>query len=152
MTKSMRLKWEPLNQAPHELIQERFLEYTNRKKQFVLMENGTVLFLNDYCGVDSIVAECMENLKFIPDFSVQEMTHKDFLVDIASAAFVYVGKDEFENARHEVLERRGELQFSGESFLGEKNQEHLLVGLYARAKMYRDAFTKKIHSIVKPQC
>ena len=150
MSESIRLKWEPENQAPYELIEKRLLEYTNRKKQFVLMENGTVLFLNDYSEVDAVVAECMENLKFIPDFSVQEMTHNDFLVDIASAAYVYVGKEEFDNLRSELIDRRQELQFSGESFLGEPNQDHLLIGLYARGKMYRDAYRNKIHSIVKP--
>ena len=151
MTESIRLQWEPENKAPYKLIQKRLLEYTNRKKQFVLMTNGTVLFLTDYSNVVPVVAKCMEDLKFIPDFSVQEMAHNDFLVDIAGFAYVYVGDDEFENVRAEVFERRQELQFSGESFLGEKNQKHLLIGLYARGKMYKDAFGNGIHAIVEPK-
>lgn len=150
MTKYLRLEWEPKNKAPHDLIQRRVFEYTNRKKPFVLMENGTVLFLNDYNDIESVVGECMENLKFIPDFSVQEMNYGDFLVNIHGAIYVYVGKEEFQSIKPEVVNRLKELQFSGETFIGKENQDHLLIGLYGRAKMYRDAFEGKVHSVNRP--
>ncbi len=114
------------------------------------MKNGTIVFLNNYDNVQSDIERCMKDLQLISDFSVQEMTHNDFLVNIHGAIYVYVGKEEIHNVKREVVDRIDELKFLGQSFLGAKNKEHLFIGLYGRGKMYCDAFSCNIHSINQP--
>lgn len=64
------------------------------------------------------------------------------MVAFHGAVAVFVGQREFDDPKDEIAARQNDLRFSGEVFLppaGEPPQ-HILVGLYARAKLQRDAY------------
>ena len=65
---------------------------------------------------------------------------------------VYVGKEEFESRREEIQRRFRELHFPSESLRSlesEQDSSHVLVGLYARGKLQRDAW-QSAYRITKP--
>lgn len=143
----VRIAWEPENRVSFAFLEERIKEYSNGRFSFSILRNGTLLFLKDNSDLNTKVNKSMELARFITDFSVDVMEKGDYLVHFKGPIYSYVGKEEFENQKREIEARVDELTFPGERFLNESEElskEKVLVGLFARAKMYRDAFNAEL--------
>lgn len=149
--KEPRLMWEPENRVPLNIIEERLSDYMKGKSGVSLLQNGTLLFIKsaDDGDDETDAREAMEEAKFLTDFKVVELKEGGYLAMFHSAVAVFVGHEEFQSARSEIVLRIRELNFPSEQFFG-ADDEHFLVGLYARGKLQRDAhqfaFYKRIVS------
>lgn len=138
----LRLAWEPENTTPLSDIEARMNVYTKGRGGVTIMENGTLLFLTS--GDDDVgdAKKALNEARFIIDFRVVPLKEGGYMVAFHSAVAVFVGQEEFEKRKAEIVSRQNDLRFPGESFIppaGEP-QEHLLIGMYARGKLQRDAY------------
>lgn len=148
MTEELRLSWEPENKTPLKDIEERLRTYMQGKDGGVsLLNNGTLIFSNS--GRDDIADanQAMERAKFFIDFQVTPLKEGGFFVSFHEAIAVFVGDHEFSSVRNEVKERIDELKFPEEEFFGKDGSpdDHLLIGLYARGKLQKDAHHFNFH-------
>ena len=138
----IRLQWEPENKAPLEDIESRLVSYTNGKGGIIILRNGTLLSLTQ--GDDDVedARKAMSEARFITDFRVVQLKEGGYMVAFHKAVSVFVGEDEFEEQKVEIAARRSELLFLGEVMLPPQDSPefHVLVGLYARGKLQRDAY------------
>jgi hypothetical protein len=74
-----------------------------------------------------------------------------FLVSFHNAIAVFIGGEEFECERKEILRRLAELKFSEEEVIGQEG-DSLLVGLYARGKLQKDAHHFKFYKRICGDC
>lgn len=140
MTKELRLGWEPENGTPLSDIEDRLKGYMRGKDGGVsLLSNGTLIFSSD--GRDDAL-KAMERAKFFIDFNVVPLKEGGYLVSFHDAIAVFVGLNEFDDVRDEVSKRLADLKFPEEEFFGKQDSpdDHLLIGLYARGKLQRDAY------------
>lgn len=148
----MLIKWQPDYSQETEGLSEKMKFYTDSKHDFIVLKNGTCLFFNDMNNYEINVKKVMESAKTLTDFSVDIMSGGDYIVNIRGPIDVYVGKEEFANQREEIEKRLDELKYPGEAFTSKdvKGLEHerILVGLYARAKMLKDAHNPEIAKVV----
>jgi len=149
MAKELRLGWEPENATPIKDIEGRLRMYMEGKNGGVsLLGNGTLIFSSS--GRDDIADahQAMERAKFIIDFQVTPLKEGGYFVSFHEAIAVFVGGQEFSSVRNEVKERINELTFPEEEFFGKDGSpdDHLLIGLYARGKLQRDAHHFNFHS------
>lgn len=148
----MLLKWQPDYPQEIEHVAEKMKFYSDLKHNFIILKNSTCLFFNDMENHESNVEKVMESAKTLTDFSVDVMSGGDYIVNIRGPIDVYVGKEEFENQKHEIERRLDELKYPGEAFTSEDakglEKERILVGLYARAKMLMDAESPEIAKVV----
>lgn len=152
MTNQIRLLWEPVNSVPYWLIESTISKYTNQKHSFLILKNGTLLFFKDFTDYDEKVSKTMQAAQMMTDFSVDIMSGGDYVVHFRGPIDVYVGKEEFETLQATIEQRRSELMFPGEAFISPPEgmeKTRLLVGLYARAKMYRDAYDSQVIKFVQ---
>jgi hypothetical protein len=149
-----RLAWEPESSTDSAVVSKQFLKYMDNAKMFACFPHGTCLVLKDVPDVDLVIDGAMKEARRLPDFEVFEMEERDYLVSFANPLMVYVGKEEFEDRKEEIQSRFRDLHFPSESLmsLGSKvKPEHVLIGLYARGKLQRDAWSKPAYQIVRPQ-
>lgn len=137
----IRLVWEPENTTPLSDIEARMSAYTEGGG-VTIMGNGTLLFLKS--GDDDVgdAKQALNEARFIIDFRVVPLKEGGYMVAFHDAVAVFVGQEEFEERKLEIASRLDDLRFPGESFFppaGEP-QQHLLIGLYARGKLQRDAY------------
>jgi hypothetical protein len=108
-----------------------------------MLGNGTLLFISK--GEDDIgdAKRALEEARFIVDFRVVGLKEGGYLVRFHDAVAVFVGQEEFDQMRDEIATRLSELRFPGEDFFVPPGDppHHLLVGLYARGKLQRDAYS-----------
>jgi hypothetical protein len=153
MTDAYRLSWEPDGRAPEELISNQVMKYMDNEATFAQFHAGTCLMLQPVEDLDGTIVGAMKEARRIADFKVYPMKEGDYLVFFASPLLVYVGKDEFDAQRQEVVKRLDELKFPGEVItpgatpLGEAD---VLIGLYARGKLQFDAWGEGGYKIVEP--
>lgn len=138
----IRLKWEPISTVSEETLERCLLAYTNSKGGVTLLKNGTVLFIKSSGNDIEDAQKGMNEARFLTDFQVQQMDDGNYLVKFHSAVVVFVGASEFEQHKEEIANRIDELKFPSEHFLTgkNKNENNLLLGLYARGKLQRDAY------------
>ena len=143
----IRLKWEPKSKVPLHYLEECLVKYTNEKGGVTLLENGTVLFLKSSDDNEADAVKGLEEAKFLTDFQVQEMQDGNYLVVFHSAVVVFISKEEFLARRVEIAERINELKFPSEEMLHPTSSptENLLIGMYARGKLQKDAFDFKYY-------
>lgn len=142
MNDNIRLDWEPENKTPLTEIDKRFTLYLKGKKNgATLLGNGTLIFSPNGRNDIEDAKKAMEEAKRLNNFQVNLLKEGGFLVSFHAAIAVFVSAEEFENQREEIEQRVSELKFLEEDVKGEENSppEHLLVGLYARGKLQRDA-------------
>lgn len=145
--KELRLAWEPENRTPLADIEERCSLYMSGKDSGVtLLSNGTWLFTPNGRDDEGDARKAMEEAKFLVDFNVVEMKLGGYLVGFHHAIAVFVSKEEFAERREEIRRRKFELMFPEEHFSGKSgvSEDHLLIGLYARGKLQRDAFNPRV--------
>ncbi|QVQ26163.1 hypothetical protein [Achromobacter deleyi] len=153
MTDVYRLSWEPSGRVPEDLISNQVMKYMDNEATFAQFHAGTCLMLQPVEDLDETIAGAMKEARRIADFKVYPMKEGDYLVFFASPLLVYVGKDEFEEQKQEVVKRLEELKFPGEVIkpdaipLGEAD---VLIGLYARGKLQFDAWSGGGYKIVHP--
>lgn len=135
--------WEPENKTPLDDIANRLASYVIDKSGVSLLSNGTALFVVAAADNEEVARKAMEQAKFLKDFEVVELREGGYLVVMHDAVASFVGKEEFEGRKHEIIGKVAQLLLPGETLLsqGDFNRDHYLIGLYGRAKMFRDAHT-----------
>jgi hypothetical protein len=145
--KELRLAWEPENLTPLVDIEQRLMTYTKGQGGIIMLGNATLLALSQ--GGDDIedAKKAMNEARFIIDFKTVPLREGGYMVAFHKAVSVFVGEAEFEQIKDEIADRLSELKFPGEVFFAPPNEspEHLLIGLYARGKLQRDAYNFKFH-------
>lgn len=138
----LRLAWEPENITPLSAIEERMVVYTKDRGGVIILGNGTLLFITK--GEDDIedAKKAMNEARFIIDFRVVPLKEGGYMVKFHDAVAVFVGQEEFEQMKEEIAARQSELRFPGEVFFQPPGEPllHILVGLYGRGKLQRDAY------------
>lgn len=148
----IRLGWEPENRTPLSEIERRFCEYMRGKTSGVsLLENGTLVFTEEGRADEDDARRAMHEARFLIDFQVTPLKEGGFLVTFHQAVAVFVGQQEFETQRDSIVANLPELRFPGEQIVGKENSqsEHMLVGLYARGKLQRDAHNFKFYKRIR---
>jgi hypothetical protein len=148
-----RLIWEPEFSSKGAVVSKQFSKYMDNAKMFAYFPNGTCLVLKDAPDLDLVINGAMKEARRLPDFEVFEMEDRDYLVSFANPLMVYVGKEEFEECKEEIQIRFKDLHFPSESLMplgGKVKPEHVLIGLYARGKLQRDAWSAPSYKIVQP--
>lgn len=152
--KELRIAWEPETAVNPLLVSNQVLKYMDNEATFAQFPNDVCLMLKPVENIETVISGCMVEARRIADFKVYQMSDGDFLVFFASALIVYVGNEEFASRKEEISQRKGELMFSSESFISPaespRKQIELLVGLYARGKLQRDAWAESSYQIVRP--
>ncbi|MGO4502604.1 MULTISPECIES: hypothetical protein [unclassified Dyella] len=142
MIKELRLRWEPENTTPLKDIEDRMVSYKKGRDGIIILGNGTLLSLTT--GEDDVAdaRHALDEARFIVDFRVVPLKEGGYMVAFHGAVAVFVGQEEFEQRRSEIEARQFELRFPGESFIVPPDMpaEHVLIGLYARGKLQRDAY------------
>lgn len=149
--KDIRLVWEPNNLTPLSVIENRFKAYMKGKEGGVtILENGTLLFITDGDNDVEDAHQAMNEARFLTDFSATELKEGGYLVTFHEAVAVFVGADEFNEVRGEIERRVDELKFPGEEFIAGDSSHgvKLLIGLYARGKLQKDAYDFHFHKRV----
>jgi hypothetical protein len=145
--KDLRLTWEPENLTPLADIEERLMTYTKGQGGIIILGNATLLALSS--GSDDVEdsKKAMNEARFIIDFRTVPLREGGYMVAFHKAVSVFVGQAEFDQMKTEIATRLNELKFPGEVFFVPPNEppEHLLIGLYARGKLQRDAYDFKFH-------
>jgi len=151
---NVRIAWEPEWTSDFELVSQQVTKYMDNEATFAQFTNGSCLILKPVENINEVIDGAMREARRIADFKVYGMRDGDFLVFFAGALLVYVGKDEFKQRKADILLRKNELMFPSENILnpnsGERSEEELLVGLYARGKLQRDAWHDLKYEIIKP--
>lgn len=139
----IRLGWEPENSTPLTDIEARLKGYMQGKQGGVsLLKNGTMIFSHKDRDDRDDALKAMERAKFMTDFNVVPMKDGGFFVSFHEAIAVFVGEKEFADRKAEIAARIDDLKFPEEVFFGKENDsnDHLLIGLYARGKLQKDAY------------
>jgi len=149
----IRLAWEPNGLAPLEVVARQVAKYMENKAPFAQFENGTCLMLKPVSELEQVIRGALQEARYLPDFKVYAMEDGDFLVFFANPLMVYVGKEEFAERESELQSRADELRFPSEAFAtpGGMSPKEMLIGLYARAKLQRDAREPLRYTIVTPR-
>jgi hypothetical protein len=149
----IRLAWEPSGLAPLEVVARQVAKYMENKASFAQFENGTCLMLKPVPNLEEVIRGALEEARHLPDFKVYAMEGGDFLVFFATPLMVYVGKEEFAERESELQRRVDELRFPSEAFVTPNGMppKEMLVGLYARAKLQRDAREPQRYTVVTPR-
>lgn len=148
-----RLTWEPEFSSNSAIVSRQFLKYMDNAKTFAYFPNGTCLVLKDVLDIELVVNGAMKEARRLPDFEVFEMEDRDYLVSFANPLMVYVGKEEFEECKEEIQRRFRDLHFPSENLMplnSTVKPEHVLIGLYARGKLQRDAWSAPSYKIARP--
>jgi hypothetical protein len=149
----IRLEWEPEGLAPSALVSQQVSKYMEHKATFAQFENGTCLMLKQVPNLDEVVQGALREAKYLPDFKVYQMDEGDFLVFFANPLLVYVGREEFADREAELRRRSDALKFPGEALAtpAGMSETQMLVGLYARGKLQRDAHDSQRYAVIAPQ-
>ena len=143
--------WKPERVEDAELVAQKMREYTNGGRAFVVYQCGTAVFSDtaterpdqDYEATLAAVAHQA------PDFRVMPMQDGNYLVRFAGPVCGLVMGDFYAEHADEIREKidSGGL-LSGEQVMGAGDAsapaEHYYIGLFARAKLYRDVAEKAI--------
>jgi hypothetical protein len=139
----IRLQWEPINKTPLSLIEQRMMLYTKGEGGIIMLGNGTLLSLTK--GEDDIndAKKALNEARFITDFRVISLKEGGYMVDFHPAVAVFVGQQEFDEVRSEIVSRFQELLFPSERMFPPPNTEpnDTLIGLYGRGKLQGDAYS-----------
>ncbi len=138
-----RLRWEPKNKTPLQIIEERVKKFVakGKKSGITILENGTLLFTLAGRGYEPEAKNAMEEARYLIDFDVIEMKEGGYLVKFHGAVAVFVAEEEYNLMKQEIKRRMNELRFPEEYFFTENsNEKNFLIGLYARGKLQYDAY------------
>lgn len=138
----IRLAWEAENLTPLQAIEGRLMAYTKGRGGIVIMGNGTLLSLVNSSDVIDDAKRALNEARFIVDFRVIPLKEGGYMVSFHDAVSVFVGQAEFEPMKDEIATRQNELRFPGEVLIAPpaESPERMLIGLYARGKLQRDAY------------
>ena len=115
---------------------------------------GACLILKPVDDLAATIVGAMEESRRIADFKVYPMLDGDFLVFFASSLLVYVGREEFATMRERIVADLDNLKFPSEVITAAAaplRPDDVLVGLYARGKLQRDAWRETGYIIVSPE-
>ena len=149
--------WKPELVEDAELVAEKLREYTNGGRAFVVYQCGTAVFSDtatarpDQDYEETLIAVAHQ----APDFSVIPMKDGNYLVRFAGPVCGVVMSNFYAQNASEIREKIGQAGLlPGEQVMeaGEVSApaEHYYIGLFARAKLYRDVEEKIIASRFSP--
>ncbi len=150
----LRLIWEPVTTCDPVVVAEQISKYMERNVTFAQFANDTCLMLKLVPNLTEAIEGTIREARKFAEFKVYPMEEGDYLVFFASPLMVYVGKSEFATRQMEIRNRVVELNFPSESVIPasrENDDINLLVGLYARGKLQRDAWQAPQYRIVNPE-
>jgi hypothetical protein len=150
--KQIRLSWEPISTLDPAFVSSQVMKYMDGQAAFAQFDNDTCLMLKPVSDLREAIVEYHRKSKFITEFEVYPMHDGDYLVFFASPLLVYVGKQEFAENSMQIKKRVEELKFPSESIvpaLRDTDETHVLVGLYARGKLQRDAWSELRYKFIK---
>jgi hypothetical protein len=153
MMEELRLSWEPESLCSAASVSEQVMKYMDKDVTFAQFGNDTCLMLKPVPNLQETIEGCLREARRIAEFKVYRMEEGDYLVFFASPLIVYVGKDEFMKRQTEIRRRLHDLSFPSETVISafeETDDINLLVGLYARGKLQRDAWGSLNYTLVKP--
>lgn len=149
--------WKPERIEDAQLVAQKMREFTNGGRAFVVYQCGTAVFSDtaterpDQDYEATLVAVAHQ----APDFRVMPMQDGNYLVRFAGPVCGLVMGDFYaENAREirEKIDSGGLL--TGEQVMetgeGSVPEDHYYIGLFARAKLYRDVSEKVIAARFSP--
>lgn len=143
--------WEPERVEDAELVAQKMREYTNGGRAFVVYQCGTTVFSDTAteCPDLDYEATLFAVAHQAPDFRVMPMQDGNYIVRFAGPVCGLVMGDFYSEHANEI---RGKID-SGGLLSGEQVMragevpvpaEHYYIGLFARAKLYRDVNEKVI--------
>ena len=148
----LRLIWEPKSELNADLVSSQVMKYMDEQAAFAQFSNDTCLMLKPVADLKEAIAEYHRKARYITAFKVYPMHDGDYLVFFASPLLVYVGKQEFIDNREQIERRISDLKFPSEFIkpvLEEPDQVNMLIGLYARGKLQRDAWGELKYRFIK---
>lgn len=146
MNKRPMPRWEPDETEDAAAVADRLKDYTNASRSFVVYKYGTgVISDSRYPRSDADCAATLTSaVDSSPDFVVVPISDGNFITRFRNTVCGIVLRDHYERHRSEIevlASTQGLLP--GESLVAPANdavgKEHYYVGIYARAKLYRDA-------------
>lgn len=149
----LRLSWEPESLCNAKLVSAQVMKYMDGKSTFAQFRNDACLMLKEVPNLIQTIEGSLREARRLAEFKVYRMEEEDYLVFFASPLMVYVGKEEFAERQAEIRSRLDELRFPSENIIPshqESDDINMLVGLYARGKLQRDAWLQPEYEIVKP--
>lgn len=146
-----RIAWEPENRTPLQEIEMRLSRMVKGKSGVSVLQNGTLLFVVETENNEESARKAIEEAKFLTDFEVVPLKEGGYFVVFHEAVAVFVGDEEYAARRSEIQSRVDELTLPSEKLLavGSAADNHYLVGLYGRGKLYRDVFNFKFYKRVR---
>jgi len=151
--KELRLAWEPESLCSPEMVSEQVMRYMDGNARFAQFANDTCLMLKPVSNLAETIEGALREARRLAEFKVYRMEQGDYLVFFAGPLLVYVGRDEFLARTAEIQHRISELKFSEEHIVPtsqQKDETNVLVGLYARGKLQRDAWSPLSYILVEP--
>lgn len=147
----MRLSWEPETACDPSTVARQVFKYMDKDVAFAQFPNDACLMLKPVPNLNEAIEGTLREARRFAEFKVYRMEEGDYLVFFASPLMVYVGKEEFDARREKIKSRLNDLRFQSESVIPvsqEGDEITLLVGLYARGKLQRDAWRLPKYEIV----
>lgn len=141
MIDDVKVEWMPQNLTPLTDIVARMQLYLNGKDGVSVLGNGTLLFINK--GDDVAKARlALDEAKYLTDFKVRELKEGGYLVAFHKSVAVFVGQQEFEQRKMEIVARLDELKFPSEELVvaPSTSNDEFLVGIYGRGKLQKDIY------------
>ncbi len=150
----LRLTWEPESLCDAQVVSEQVMKYMDKNANFAQFANDTCLMLKPVSNLSETIDGALREARRLAEFKVYKMGEGDYLVFFASPLLVYVGKEEFAAREAEVRRRLEDLNFPEEHVIPtsqQKDETNMLVGLYARGKLQRDAWQPSNYKLVSPK-
>jgi hypothetical protein len=150
-------KWKPNLPVDIEKTVQTFAYYSDKKKTFVVFENGTCVLIPDGSSVpENTAKEILGKVyNYHPDFNPQVMDDGNFMISYSQPAYSIVFKDEFEKNRDYIEQNHLDGLVRAEVLLNAKREPNKFddigkIGLFARARMFLDAQNPVVVKIWKP--
>jgi hypothetical protein len=150
--KDLRLAWEPVSVLDSKLVSEQVTKYMDNQAAFLQFSNDTCLMVKPVADLKEAIVEYHRKARYITQFKVFNMEDGNYLIFFASPLIVYVGKQEFLDQENEIKKRIDDLKFPSEIIVPlsqERDDTNYLVGLYARGKLQRDAWSELNYTFIK---
>lgn len=142
---TLRLKWEPENLTPLSEIENYIFNLTHGDGNTFIMGNGALFFFGKKENETDVetTQNALNHARSLVNFEIRPLLgRRGTIVFFHKVVAVFIGGKEWETRREEVQKRQEELLFPGERFFVPPGEppENILIGLYARGKLQRDAY------------
>ncbi|MHA3774778.1 hypothetical protein ACXR0O_24920 [Verrucomicrobiota bacterium sgz303538] len=152
-------KWRPDIPVDLSVITDRASYYTDKKQTVVIFCHGTcVVLASDAANPQEEAKAVLDRVyRYHPDFNPQEMDDGNFVVSYSQPNCIsIVMKTEFEKHREYIRNHHLDGVVRDEVLLNAEKKpnvfnEHGMIGLFGRARMFMDAQHPEVARILRPQ-